>query len=166
MSEVEIPDLAAYVTRRGFDLRSHSFGNGNYGIAAVEAGGKQQSPGLLHLDGFECPKRQKSRYPDEVSAFLCLPGLSFHYGLHCQVIDRSQPTALWLRSEINGFSHGLKTVHRTVFVPVCALVPPFRISSDHKIRTRYKCIWSLFGDPPGIRTPDPLLKRQLLCQLS
>ena len=24
----------------------------------------------------------------------------------------------------------------------------------------------LFGDPPGIRTPDPLLKRQLLCQLS
>ena len=22
------------------------------------------------------------------------------------------------------------------------------------------------GDPPGIRTPDPLLKRQLLCQLS
>ena len=23
-----------------------------------------------------------------------------------------------------------------------------------------------FGDPPGIRTPDPLLKRQLLCQLS
>ena len=24
----------------------------------------------------------------------------------------------------------------------------------------------LFGDPPGIRTPDPLLKRQLLCRLS
>ena len=24
----------------------------------------------------------------------------------------------------------------------------------------------LFGDPSGIRTPDPLLKRQLLCQLS
>ena len=24
----------------------------------------------------------------------------------------------------------------------------------------------LFGDPLGIRTPDPLLKRQLLCQLS
>ena len=46
MSEVEGPDLAAYVTRRGFDLRSHSFGNGSYGIAAVEAGGKQQSPGL------------------------------------------------------------------------------------------------------------------------
>ena len=25
---------------------------------------------------------------------------------------------------------------------------------------------ALFGDPPEIRTPDPLLKRQLLCQLS
>ena len=24
----------------------------------------------------------------------------------------------------------------------------------------------LFGDPSGIRTPDPLLKRQLLCRLS
>ena len=24
----------------------------------------------------------------------------------------------------------------------------------------------LFGDPAGIRTPDPLLKRQLLCRLS
>ena len=24
----------------------------------------------------------------------------------------------------------------------------------------------LFGDPSGIRTPDPLLKRQLLCLLS
>ena len=25
---------------------------------------------------------------------------------------------------------------------------------------------SLVGDPAGIRTPDPLLKRQLLCRLS
>ena len=27
-------------------------------------------------------------------------------------------------------------------------------------------VFASFGDPPGIRTPDPLLKRQLLCQLS
>ena len=26
--------------------------------------------------------------------------------------------------------------------------------------------WGVFGDPPEIRTPDPLLKRQLLCRLS
>ena len=26
--------------------------------------------------------------------------------------------------------------------------------------------WLSFGDPAGIRTPDPLLKRQLLCRLS
>ena len=26
--------------------------------------------------------------------------------------------------------------------------------------------YGFFGDPPGIRTPDPLLKRQLLCRLS
>ena len=28
-------------------------GNENYGVAAVETGGKQQSTGLLQLDGFE-----------------------------------------------------------------------------------------------------------------
>lgn len=27
-------------------------------------------------------------------------------------------------------------------------------------------VFASFGDPPEIRTPDPLLKRQLLCQLS
>ena len=28
---------------------------------------------------------------------------------------------------IHGLSHGLKTCHRHVFAPVCALVPPFRV---------------------------------------
>ncbi len=32
-------------------------------------------------------------------------------------------------------------------------------------RAPYRCPF-VFGDPPEIRTPDPLLKRQLLCQLS
>ena len=32
-----------------------------------------------------------------------------------------------VRPAINGFSHGLKSVPRTLFAPVCALVPPFRI---------------------------------------
>ena len=34
---------------------------------------------------------------------------------------------LRMRPDINGFSHGLKSVHRTLFAPVCGLVPPFRI---------------------------------------
>ena len=38
-----------------------------------------------------------------------------------------------MRLEINGFSHGLKSVHRTLFAPVCALVPAFRIPLDVKI---------------------------------
>ena len=36
------------------------------------------------------------------------------------------------RSQIKRISHGLKTVHRTVFTPVCALVPPFRFPYGKK----------------------------------
>ncbi len=35
-----------------------------------------------------------------------------------------------------------------------------------KKRSRTGWLGSAFGDPPGIRTPDPLLKRQLLYLLS
>ncbi len=31
-----------------------------------------------------------------------------------------------------GFSHGLKSVHRTLFTPVCGLVPAFRIPKKIK----------------------------------
>ena len=40
----------------------------------------------------------------------------------------------------------------------------FRIPGGKKATTRMG--GGFFGDPPEIRTPDPLLKRQLLCQLS
>ena len=41
-----------------------------------------------------------------------------------------------LPSMTHGFSHGLKTCHRHVFAPVCALVPPFRILSYYWQRMR------------------------------
>ena len=40
----------------------------------------------------------------------------------------------------------------------------FRIPDGKKADTRLSICF--FGDPSGIRTPDPLLKRQLLCLLS
>ena len=40
--------------------------------------------------------------------------------------------------------------------------PPGTLGVPPKIS---RLVW-LYGDPSGIRTPDPLLKRQLLCQLS
>ena len=40
-----------------------------------------------------------------------------------------------VRSQVHGFSHGLKNVHRTLFTPVCALVPPFRIH-PHPLPTK------------------------------
>ena len=41
---------------------------------------------------------------------------------------------------------------------------PCKISAKHKGRLSEAAF--VFGDPAGIRTPDPLLKRQLLCLLS
>ena len=41
----------------------------------------------------------------------------------------------------------------------------FRIPAGSKKANTHMGV-GFFGDPPGIRTPDPLLKRQLLCQLS
>jgi hypothetical protein len=38
-----------------------------------------------------------------------------------------RPQAYGPRPAINGFYHGLKSVHRTLFAPVSGLVPPFRI---------------------------------------
>ena len=39
----------------------------------------------------------------------------------------------------HGFSHGLKSVHRTLFAPVCALVPAFRIPQP--IQKRKPTLW-------------------------
>ena len=56
--------------------------------------------------------------------------------------------------------------------PAASNAPPerciyiFRISAvSCKKANTHKDV-GFFGDPPEIRTPDPLLKRQLLCQLS
>ena len=43
-----------------------------------------------------------------------------------------RPQSCGLRPEREGFSHGLKTVPRTVFAPVCGLGPPFRIPLFHQ----------------------------------
>ena len=44
------------------------------------------------------------------------------------------PHPYGMRSERTGFSHGLKSVHWTLFTPVCALVPSFRIPIRRKFR--------------------------------
>ena len=49
----------------------------------------------------------------------------------CQQPYRLQPL-------LHGLSHGLKSVHRTLFTPVCGLVPPFRVPpcAERKINKR------------------------------
>ena len=49
------------------------------------------------------------------------------FGLFPSSFFNSVPQPYGPRPGIGGFSHGLKSVHRTLFTPVCALVPAFRI---------------------------------------
>ena len=42
----------------------------------------------------------------------------------------------------------------------------FTVIAKMFFTTKKVFVSSRFGDPTGIRTPDPLLKRQLLCRLS
>ena len=56
--------------------------------------------------------------------------------------------------------HALKTCHRHVFLT------SFRIPDKHKKRKKHVPLPLAFGDPSGIRTPDTLIKSQVLCQLS
>ncbi len=51
--------------------------------------------------------------------------------------NRSDFTAVWLRSQNDGLSHGLKIARQlSIFAPVCGLVPPFRVPRGIK-NSRY-----------------------------
>ena len=70
-----------------------------------------------------------------------------------------------VRSPIHGFSHGLKSVHWTLFAPVCALVPPFRIPSHPLPITKATllgglCYWQRMRDSnPRERSQSPVCYR-------
>ena len=51
-----------------------------------------------------------------------------------------------------GFSHGLKSVHRTLFAPACGLVPTFRIPHSKRKKELSLGDSSFFGPDCGIRT--------------
>ena len=51
--------------------------------------------------------------------------IAFHIFMHIR------PHPYRMRPDVHGFSHGLKSVHRTLFTPVCGLAPPFQIPSLH-----------------------------------
>ena len=52
-----------------------------------------------------------------------------------------------MRPETKGFSHGLKSVPRTLFAPVCALVPAFRIPQPIQIRKPTRLVDFLIWSP-------------------
>ena len=70
-----------------------------------------------------------------------------------------------LQPKIHGFSHGLKSVHWTLFAPVCALVPPFRIPSHPLPITKATllgglCYWQRMRDSnPRERSQSPVCYR-------
>ena len=60
-----------------------------------------------------------------------------------------------------------KTVKVVLPVPPSAAATAFaKQKRSHQKEETPRGVFLLFGDPAGIRTPDPLLKRQLLCRLS
>ena len=63
-----------------------------------------------------------------------------------------------------GLSHGLKSVHRTLFT-LPPVGPSFRVPTTIKKANTQMGI-GFFGGSPGTRTLDPRLKRALLYQLS
>ncbi len=65
------------------------------------------------------------------------------------ILIYTRPQSCRLRPGVNGISHGLKTVHRTVFTPVCALVPPFRFPW-RPIRKPPRRVVFLLVEPRGI----------------
>ena len=64
-----------------------------------------------------------------------------------------------------GIFHGLKSVHRTLFTPVCGLVPAFRFPSDKQKNSSPKGE-EFFGDPYGNRTHVTAVKGRCLNRLT
>ena len=56
----------------GFDLHFHSLGNENKCVAAVETGGQQHAPGMLHLSGFESALKKYKPKELMLFRFLCV----------------------------------------------------------------------------------------------
>ena len=64
----------------------------------------------------------------------------------CNNISNSVYSPKGPHPESEGFSHELKSVHRTLFTPVCALVPPFQIRLNGlKKKEGFVCILIPYG---------------------
>ena len=70
-----------------------------------------------------------------------------------------------VRPEFSGLSHGLKTLHRSVFT-AAMLPPPFRVPSDVPKNRSSKKDDLFFGTPEGTRTPNPRNRNPMLYPLS
>ena len=66
-----------------------------------------------------------------------------------------------MRLKPKGLSHGLKTVHRTVFTAACAAAALSSPARNIKKPDTRMGIW-FFGTPEGTRTPDLLIRSQSL----
>ena len=121
--------------------------------------------------GHTRPAHQKRVTPDGITRFWyeCSYG-TFGKGapyrrFSASNLFRFHPHPYGMRLKPEGLSHGLKTVHRTVFTAACAaaaLSSPAR--SIKKPDTRMG-IW-FFGTPEGTRTPNPRNRNPMLYPLS
>ena len=80
----------------------------------------------MSVDGY--PKEQK--LPMEAT-YRQFPELRPYKHLSGNGCIQNPSTSNRMHLDFEGLSHGLKSVHRTLFAPVFGLVPPFRVPSEH-----------------------------------
>ena len=107
---------------------------------ATHHSGKRMRDSIESRNGSVEPSPAASRGPPDICIWM---GLSLPDEHSCKK-NVLAPTPIRVRSQEHGFSHGLKSVHRTLFAPVCALVPPFRIHSHPLPIKRPATMWSVF----------------------
>ena len=149
---------------------------------ASEAGGTlpraKNSPPDCFYGSLRCrrpfesrPEYQKTRYPNGYLVFWyecsyrTFAKDAPYRRFSASNLFRFHPHPYGMRLKPEGLSHGLKTVHRTVFTAACAaaaLSSPAR--SIKKPDTRMG-IW-FFGTPEGTRTPNPRNRNPMLYPLS
>ena len=75
-----------------------------------------------------------------------------------------RPHPYWVRSDVHGLSHGLKSVHRTLFTPVCGLVPPFQVLRSYQKKPSANALGFFWQGHKDLNPEPTVLETRLINQ--